>query len=564
MFCFKCGNQLPDGAKFCDKCGATNENQPGAGQPAGGQPPQAQQFGAPVQQNPAFQPGQPGQQWQGGVPGGPPGGPQGFGLILPQKKPLNKLLIIIPAAVIVVALAVVLVINVFAGNSYEKAEMKTFSGLFSGISSGGRLDFTVDYEPSSQMTRETDIPDMMLDGSLYYGNQEALARAAFSADRDLITEVFLAFDSNGLSFALPDITDYYLRFLSDGEDSGLDMSKLDTSRLNDTFKEIGKLYFALARGISEVEKGVRLNVGNSTVSCDMYTMDFREEATAEFLLAAIREIRKNANLMDFMSDLVVSFGGRSSEFENMLYDLEDNLEDIRSNSRLFRMIVWVSGGKIVARQIDRVMGADVSLSYQNLQKGNFAHFEVKATIDDVKINLTGDFEKNRGSWSGTPRLTVTDTYYNEDMFTLRANCENISFTKNTVSGVIKFTGGVESYYDSYDYDIKVTLTGDGSRQSARIEGEVGYYSGYYGDSETVDMGRLNVSYVYNKGGNIDMPRLDEDMAVLIGNYSSSNQRRAEAMYREIDRYREQNNQGRSSYNPLVDQVLYTIMYSLPY
>ena len=43
MFCKYCGAQVPDGAKFCPKCGATLTSAPQTPQPEAPKPPQPQQ-----------------------------------------------------------------------------------------------------------------------------------------------------------------------------------------------------------------------------------------------------------------------------------------------------------------------------------------------------------------------------------------------------------------------------------------------------------------------------------------------------------------------------------------
>ncbi len=48
MFCEKCGNQIPDNATFCEKCGAPTNATPGAGPYAAPPPrPAAPQYAAP-------------------------------------------------------------------------------------------------------------------------------------------------------------------------------------------------------------------------------------------------------------------------------------------------------------------------------------------------------------------------------------------------------------------------------------------------------------------------------------------------------------------------------------
>lgn len=270
--------------------------------------------------------------------GGTPGRASG-GFFTPLfKNGVNKFVIAIPAAVVVIALALFIIIPGMSGNSYQKAEEKFISVVFSGITSGSSIgnkwDFTVEYEPSSQIRREMDLTDMILDGSLAIVDSQAVARIAFSNGGALLTDIICALDEDGLLVAFPGITDYFLRYLINADDSVWDFSKLDNKKLDSTFSDIVKLYFKLENEIAEVEKGVELACGTSSVKCDVYRMEFTEKATAKFLLDAIAEIKKNSNLMEFMSDLIVNTGGRPDDFEKALEEMEDELKTVDTDKRI--------------------------------------------------------------------------------------------------------------------------------------------------------------------------------------------------------------------------------------
>jgi len=474
----------------------------------------------------------------------------------PAKKKRTALFIAIPVAVVIVVLAIVLIASAVSGSPYQKAELKFFSGMFSSLSdyssgSGGKLDFTVEYDPSKQFASEADITNMQLDGSVGYGNSQAAAQLSFSSDGDVISNIICLYDNTGLSAAFPDISDYYLRWLLENGSSGVDMSKLDSKKAGATLKAIAKQYFKMADKIATVDKGVTLPVGDATLKCDQYTLDFNEQNMAEFLLAAIKELRRNSNLTDFLSGVIESYGGGSGDFLDALDEIESQLNDLNSNTRLFRMTVWVSGNTAVARKIDKISGSSATtISYQNLQKGANAHIEYNFSTQDVNISFSGDFEKSGGGWSGTPKITVMDTYSKQEMFSLKATCTDIKRSGEQVLGTIKFTGNVDDgYRTTYDYSITLSLGKDGNRQTAALTGNL-TINGY--STDTYDLGTLTLSYAYSKGGKLNIPKFDEDYAVDInGNSSSGNGNNAEAMYNDIDDFYSNYDGG----NNMVDSLL---------
>ena len=611
MFCYKCGNQLPDNAKFCNKCGSVMSQ--------GEQPPvnNAQQQ-APPQYSEHAQPpyAQPAQTYQQAAPVhhqqtySQPVQSSYAGGVQQSRRGLKLLLGIgIPAVVVAAVLAVVLVIPAVTGNSlFKKNDTKspTLSssdvkpgdrdssssdggrdsttvgrdspqsasaaggggssggssggslGVLPGVSSGGifgstgsawsssgsmlpftpgRLDFTLAFEPSAQLMMEADITGIELDGSLAFSEMQAMARLALLENRKLITEVFCALDEQGLSIAFPEITKYYLRFLTGGIDLGFDLNALDMGKFEATLRQIGNRFSNLADEISYVDRNVPLSFGSSTISCNKYTLEFGERETALFLIEALQEVRRNANLIDFITSLVVAGGGYTRDVDRMFDELDDMIDamsdEFESTACLFRLTYWESGGNVVAYQLDNVIDTDLSVSFQNLISDTDAHIEFNGKFDDIKILFNGDFEKGRDGWNGTPRFSIIDTYYDDTLFSLSARCENIARSGSAVTGTISIFG---TYDYDFDYYLTIDLGREGNRQSIGISAEFEQYDWYSGRTETLNLGRLSLSYEFVRNGKIDMPRFDEDFAVYADDYSSSNSRRAEQMYYDIDDY----------------------------
>ncbi|MCD8188363.1 MAG: zinc ribbon domain-containing protein [Ruminococcus sp.] len=95
MICNKCGNQIPDGSKFCEKCGATLDGS-----------------GTAVNNQPVY----------GGAPA--PAEP---------KKKNTKLIIGIIAALVVIVIVIVIVVNALSGPSLSVDDVK--SGTLTSYSS---------------------------------------------------------------------------------------------------------------------------------------------------------------------------------------------------------------------------------------------------------------------------------------------------------------------------------------------------------------------------------------------------------------------------------------------
>ena len=119
------------------------------------------------------------------------------------------------------------------------------------------------------------------------------------------------------------------------------------------------------------------------------------------------------------------------------------------------------------------------------------------------------------------------------MFSLKAVCENTEFSDKFVSGTIRLDGVVG---EDSDYSFRVTLGKSGSRQEVAVSGNISEYNYYYDRTEEIDLGRLTLSYAYDKNGKPDTRTFDKDMAVIINDYSRSNEMRAEKMYDDIYNY----------------------------
>ncbi|MCC8136181.1 MAG: zinc ribbon domain-containing protein [Ruminococcus sp.] len=139
MICNKCGNQIPDGSKFCEKCGATLD---GSGTAANNQPVYG---GAPAPAEP--------------------------------KKKNTKLIIGIIAALVVIVIVIVIVVNALSGPSLSVDDVKsgTLGYYSSSVSIGDAFESYSYFDNTSweEFEGETDDGDYIgamveFDATLYY------------------------------------------------------------------------------------------------------------------------------------------------------------------------------------------------------------------------------------------------------------------------------------------------------------------------------------------------------------------------------------------------------------
>ncbi|MDR2357139.1 MAG: hypothetical protein LBD92_03500 [Oscillospiraceae bacterium] len=579
--CSVCGSsvKLPEGrgAGFCAACGAPVTATASA---EGAQPSAYEGANAPRQPY-AQQPHT-------------PAAPQTSAPTFARETPpttgsrVPRLFIGIGATVIVVVTAVVFVASAFAGNSYQKAELNfikalTSAGPAAAVKDGGVVDFTAEYSPAGWMDDYLDISDMSLAGSLAWAGQELAANLTLTSGGEKVSDIVYAYDGSEMTLALPDLTDYYLRLLSGEADSGagFDFSELDQKKLEATMTEIAKTYFDVANDISEVEKGVELTGGGLTVKCDKYTMNFTEDAVARIVLTAIAELRKNDNLLAFIaSAAALQYGGYYDaddileEIEDALDEAEDYFSDLDGDSRLFRMVVWTSGGRVAARKIDRLENlSGAVLSYKNMavKKDSFieidgsldyygsmsltatkkaSEFEIEADINagGVSMSLEGDFEKAGGAWSGSAELNVTDYYSSYTVVSSKIKCSDLKFSGGRLqSGAVSVKGTVD---DDAAFDFDLTLGGSGGKRTIAVEGEIADYG------ERYDMGEFTLTYSTEKKGKPSIPKYNESLAVDLNDYSSDEN--ADRAYDMAEQLRDELYDDAYDDNEFVGELLYEL------
>lgn len=167
MFCNKCGNQLPDKAAFCTKCGAPQKNdvqqagnqQSSPQHPGGTVPPQGN-AGSPIQQGEMYPPPQP--PVNPGFPPFPPGGEQGMFIPPEPEKKGSKgiVVVLIILTVVILALCGVLLYFLLSGDrsSSGDSEKSSSSDMDSDEEYVKKRTTTSSKEKDDPITGTTAVP----------------------------------------------------------------------------------------------------------------------------------------------------------------------------------------------------------------------------------------------------------------------------------------------------------------------------------------------------------------------------------------------------------------------
>jgi hypothetical protein len=461
----------------------------------------------------------------------------------PKRKFPKSIVTIAVAAVVVVALALVAV-NALSGGGYKGAEMSAVKSAIEPLlksfeGKGRKLELDVDYKAGANVVAETDgmLESLGFSGTISAFEVTALADFILSLNGDDINGS-ASYTSEVATLSLPDFTDYYLiapLYPQDDETLGF-LADLDVAKAQKTVAAVLEHYFTVTKSDMEVEKGVELSGGDITVKCDKYTINFTYGMLDAWARFAIKEIRKNKNLMETIT-LMLEANGAPFDAEEALDELELELEDqadyIDADERLFRMSVWVKGNEILGRDIDHIIElSDLKFSYRYLENNSNKHLNISVTTPyDGVGSLKGDLKKEGGAWNGTLKFTVSDdsSYYGTDaVLTLKFSDLKVSgssLDSMKYEGTIKATTSGTLDGDSVE-GVNVTLkfSNDGKGQTIVLSG----------NAMDVDIGKLTLTYKIDSIGSLKLPKLDEDLGIIFDDDSRDNIARSEAFMEEWD------------------------------
>jgi hypothetical protein len=439
----------------------------------------------------------------------------------------NKAILAVAAAVLAVAVVAAVVIfgfSAFSGSSYRKAEMKFFNGLLGSApivtNKGAEVEFSAEYKPGDDIPGADLFDGISASGTVAYAESSALADILLSLDGEEIN--FIGAVSDGLAtLQLPGITKYYIKAVTSADsDITVDWDKLDMNKLNKSVMNVANKYFALVEENAKVEKGAELRGGDITVKCDRYTIDFNEKLVGELVLTGIDELEKNKNLNDFIIEYAEAFNLDPDDYEDGLEETRETIteyleEEDGTEERAFRMTVWVSGGEIVSRKIDRIEGEpDAVFAYTYLVKGNNAFAQAEMNDGYSAFEAEGSLEKSGGGWSGDIEAEATE-YYSDDGLSYSVELTDVKKAGKQLTGLIALSGDIDN--NDNTFEIELDLSKSGSSQTAAVSGEVTSYG------DTYDIGELTLTYAAKSISKVNVPDLDEDLAVVLGDDSNDNE-----------------------------------------
>jgi hypothetical protein len=343
-------------------------------------------------------------------------------------------------------------------------------------------------------------------------------------DGDKLSGVEAEFDGKALTLAIPEISRYYIRGDLPNLEDLPDMPKLDQQRFMSMLGAIAEEYYKLADEATTVEKGVELTGGKMSVICDKYTIDMTQDFISEFGLAALKEIRKNTNLLDYI-EAIMAASYSYEDIYDILDEVEDELREVVDYKVLIRMTVWVQGNEIVARKIEDRVNSDFSLLYKYMVKGKEMFAELDMLFDDTRFRVYGDFTDN-GVWSGKPKISITSPYGGTQTFEL--NVEKLKRSGEFITGTISTEGSLLGA----SYKFSVELGKNGNQQTIKLSGNI------RADGTTYDFGELLLSFSSKKIGEIKFKNRDEKYMVIATDYSDGNKDRASEMLIDFETYRD--------------------------
>ncbi|MCL2678297.1 MAG: hypothetical protein FWE85_04505 [Clostridiales bacterium] len=460
-----------------------------------------------------------------------------------KRKPASTVITAVAlVAIAAVIMAILFLLPALASSSYEKAETNSFKALSQPLSSisgkGVKYEVSLEYKPG-EGAREylgDNIPDLSLNAVISLVGQKLLAEGRLTIDGDDI-DATLAMDGVDISLAFPGLTDFFLRWATD-PNSLTSASDLDMKKLNVTLNNIAKEYFKLADDIAVIDKNVPLSSGKVELKCDRYVMNFKEKDLMKLLISALKEVRKNNNLISYIDDNLGVYGGFANQLDEMIDSLEDELYNYRGeNGTMFRMTVYVHRNQVVARTLDGFPGSDMVISYQILNDGKNMSIDAKLAESGMSYSITGDFEKKNGAWEGEAKFVFRNRVWDswehafvwEDV-TVNLTVEGYKPGKQP-EGKFRLTYSEKDFWgDEQGFDLAVTLAKEGKKQAvtAKLIMIV--------DGERLDLGQFKITYAQTSISKIKMPTWNSRFAIDVNGGGENWEKMYDDLGKALDKY----------------------------
>ena len=327
-----------------------------------------------------------------------------------NSKPMIITLICVIAAVLLAGGLILLLTG--GGSSYEKAERKAFGALSGAFDISGQsesADAAIDITLSPEIAEMAGIGDIGkitavcevieegYDAYINYGANAmgiSLSAAIWSSAQQYIMQ-------------LPELSQYYLLLGNSGSENRLDVKELEK-----TLDRIVSKYFELTKD-AEVTKGVTVEAGGFSASCDKYTINMDERFLYELTKESLLAVAENENLIGYIDGILgsvspyedINAGDIISEDIKNLSESEADLGD----EVIISMDVYISGKDIIRRDITAGI---LSVSYACVKNGNDYINTVDLSADNgygvYIVNLTDIGSSKGGSDNGEISVTLSD------------------------------------------------------------------------------------------------------------------------------------------------------------
>lgn len=412
-----------------------------------------------------------------------------------QKRGINPLAIILPAAAVVIAAVVVFILLMLnKPASYREAEMNYFNSLFSaagqtesdveGISAKtGSEKLTVDFSTPLGSIADIDLSQYRLEIDTVNGEHAAYAviKAIFG-EMNLTAEMWMDRESSKNYIFLPEISDIYavMDYSTTKEDSEEYLHYSEA--LNRVFEKTSEVYFEII-GDPEIEKDVQFTVNNTSYTADRADIHLDMKQIA--LLA--KTLLENMDAEPDTADLLCKIGEYDS-LEEMREWLNEGLEMFQNvidgtetADGSVDMTVYMKNNTVIARTVtinDNDADSAVTFNIYNIpmENGEYVYFSVMdngaESYDLSYLAFSYDDSNVNGSHSGTVNLTV-NYGFTENVITVNADYKDVSVTDDSFGGAIDLSiSGAADYFSGSDsgdvYSAKITLSKEGDKKITTV------------------------------------------------------------------------------------------------
>ncbi len=514
MFCPKCGNALPEGARFCTQCGAAIAAPAPAPTEPAPQPvpaPPAQPFGAvpqgePVPQNQPFNAAP-----QAGyyMPQGQPAPVNG-----PKRKSKKGLVLGIIAAVLAVAVLVgalnfSALANVYMRNFASPADyyhhvennaVKALAAKASQMADGSELQRDAHIDCTATVTlgeaarslvagmTDADLSwleslSLQVSGDKKDGRLGAQSKLLLNDVTLFSPDVMLDAEAGAMFVRIEEFSEQFMQLALDDADSagvfgtllGGVNAPVTGAQAKDLITRYGAI-FAKAGQAVEKEDGT-LAVEGMEQDYLQLTVTYTAQEIADLIRAVADEVEDDPTLPQIMEQLAGE-NDRAADAEDALEQAADRLKEeadrVEDSDRSLAMQVFVNGAGGIAGRVltvfDESGNQAMELSVLHPQAGDRSALLMSLTNDDVELVFSGSGKQTDGRYNGEYKMVYNGMEL--AAFTL----EDAICTEQTVNGKLTVAPNVALLRQAGLPDvlcdnpmITVECSGSGNQQVTSVE-----------------------------------------------------------------------------------------------